>query len=312
MALNDEVLNRLKRESTASKICHDLKLDRFTLFNIIKELHDNNIYYYPKVCSNGDISFSLKKPNADENINLRVNDGEFSFVSISDTHVGSVYDRVDRFDSVGEFIDKNNIKLLVNTGDLIDGPVHFNQSMEKRTPDLESQIEEFISTYPYIDGTNVVVLGDHDLKYKTHDGYSINKALKNERLDLKVYSSGAGIVKINNKEILLCHDANDPRIKSRIMDDQILISGHSHMYMNNTRYTSYGASIKVVNPALCNLPMYNHNMPGFLKFNLTYESGILIKVVIENYAFIQNEIYLVGTTNYIVSENKNSYSRKKR
>ena len=312
MAINDEVLNRLRKDNTVSKICHDLRLDRETLFNIIKGFKENNLYFYPKICSNGDIVFSQKKQNSDDSINLRVDDGSFSFVSISDTHIGSIYDAPDRLDVIKEYIDQNEIRLLVNTGDLIDGPIHENQSMEKRMNSLDDQIKEFINRYPYIDGTNVVVLGDHDLKYKTDDGYNINKALKNERIDLKVYSSGAGVVKINSKEILLCHDASDTRIKSRITDDQILISGHSHMYMNNSRFTSYGSTIKVVCPSLSNLPMYNHNMPGFLKFSLLYRSGELIKVIIDNYVFVDNKMYYVGPTTYFMNENKNSFTRKKK
>lgn len=305
-----EVRRLIDKEYTAHAICDELHISPESLYSAINVLKKDGLFYYPKTILNAEVVFTLKKENSDNDLNFRVSDGDFSFVTISDSHVGSIYDFTPRFESITNFLDENEINMLVNTGDLIDGPDHEDQSLPRRIHTVEGQVDEFAYHYPYICGTNVVILGDHDLKYKTYNNISANKLIREERPDLRVYSSGSGIIQINNNKFLFAHDANDSRVKNRITDDLVVVSGHSHAYYNNTLYEPNRPVIRIVCPSISELPTYNNKATGFLRFILTFDSNYLRKIVIENYVFNVNDIYYNGSVTYNMPTTKRQRTRK--
>lgn len=301
-----EVRRLINKEYSSQAICNELEISPYELIEIIKILRKDGYYYFPKTIDNAFVEFSLKKENSDNDLNFRVPNGVFSFVYVADSHVGSIYDMPQRFDTLGEYIECEEINMLVNGGDLIDGPDHKDQSMPRRLHTIEDQVEEFAELYPYICGTNVVVLGDHDLKYKTEQidetgrtkPVSANKLIRESRPDLKVFSSGSGIIQINNNKFLIAHQANDPRVRDRMTDDMIAITAHSHAYYNNSLYDGNRPIIRIVAPSMSDLPTYNNKMPGFLRFNLTFDDNFLRTIVIENYCFVVTDIIFNGSVTY--------------
>ena len=312
--MENEILRRIRLDYDAERICLDLSLSLEELFYYINNINKYEMKVFTKISSNGKIMFDFKRQNYDDDVELKVVNGTTSFVAIADPHIGSAHDNVQRFDSINTFLSKNNIKTLVNLGDLIDGPVHQNQSRERRIPDLETQIEEAIKLYPYIFGPNIIVLGGHDLEYKTANGYSINKALKQYRTDIKTYSSGVGILKYGKERILLCHDTDDKWIQDRLRrkDYTMVLSGHSHCYKDATNEVGKGGIIDIVVPSLSDLPITNGIAPGFLKIDMNYERFELQEILVSNYTFIDSKVYLVGVKSYGYSMTQNkeeSYER---
>ena len=308
----NELKKLINKEYTVRNMCIELKIDPAELYFLVDQLKKEGLYYYPKTDLDAETKLTLKKENSDADLSFRVSDGEFSFLVISDPHIGSIYDAPHRFKLVNDFLNEHEINMLVNTGDLIDGPVHEDQSLPRRIERLDDQVYEFADLYPYMVGTNVVVLGDHDLKYKNKEGISANKLLRGVRPDLRVFSSGSGIININNNKILVAHNTKDPRVIQRITNDMIVISGHSHAYYNNTLYSPNKPIIRIVSPSMSDLPTYNNKVPGFLKFNLSFDANILYTVVIENYVFYNNDTYLNGTTTYNMPTTNRQRSRKNR
>ena len=310
MNMINEVRKLINKEYLTKDICEELRITPEELYSVVEVLKKDGLYYYTKTTLNADTYFSLTKENSDNDLNFRVDNGVFSFVVISDPHVGSIYDNVNRFEMIKEFLETYKINMLVNNGDLVDGPIHEDQSLPRRLQLLEQQVDEFASLYPYMTGTNIVVLGDHDLKYKSKKGVTANKMIRDKRPDLRVYSSGSGIVKINNNKFLFAHDANDSRVKGRITDDLIVVSGHSHAYYNNTLYEPNRPLIRIVSPSMSDLPTYNYKVPGFLKFSLNFDSNILYTVVVENYIFMDNDVYYNGSVTYNMPTTKRQRQRK--
>lgn len=297
MQIDDDIIRRIKKGYTVGAICLDLNIDPKVLYTRILHMRKNNIYYYSKICSDANIILTAKKEKLESDINLTIQDGEFSIMFISDTHVGNEFDCIDRFESIKEFIYEDGTDMLINCGDLIDGPEHEGQSTSKRIPDLVSQIQLFLVQYPFLPIPNIAVLGDHDSEYKTESGYNICKAIRENRPDINLFGSASGSIKINNKEILICHSVKDPRVKSKLTDDKIIMSGHSHIYYNHTSYGSYGPAIKLVVPSMSNLPLHNNTTPGFLKMTLTFRSYQLIGVLVDNYTFESASSYILHNGN---------------
>lgn len=286
MAIKDEIITRIKRNYTAENICFELNLTLEELYNHIYELrNERNIYYYANICSDANIMFSKKTDPLESDSVFTIPNGEFKMTFISDPHVGNIFDNISRFAAIEDFNDSNDIKVLVCTGDLVDGPKHENQSVDKRLNDLDSQLDELASFYPYMPRANIVIVGDHDTDYRTIDGYNTYKVLKECRPDIKLYGSASGLIKVNNKEIVICHNVKDRNAQSMIIDDRMVVSGHSHIYYNHTSYVNNNPVIRLVCPSMSNLPLHNSTTPGFLTFTFTCSSNQVVGLLIDNYTF---------------------------
>lgn len=322
MALKDEIIKRIKREYTVASICADLNISLEELyFHIIELKKNDNRYFYPKICQNAEVMLSSQKQPESDMVKINIPNGQFSWVNISDPHVGNIHDQIDRFRSIEDFMYDEDIIMLVNNGDSIDGPEHKNQSLPRRLPDLQDQLIEFVENYPYVNGFNAVKIGDHDNREKTEDGYNLQKALTEFRPDIKIYSNATGVFKINNKEIMLCHDAKDSNIsKSEILDSRFITYGHSHIYYNHSTYANGVPIIRIVVPSMSNLPLHNGRTPGFLKFTVTCSSGQVVGLVIDNYTFEGTSSHILhnGSVDYqfpfeeTKNEEKNGKPRKRK
>ena len=322
MGIKDEIINRIKREYTVASICADLNITLEELYNYVVELRQKDKrYFYAKVCSNAEMMLSSHKQPENETIKITIPNGEFSWVNISDSHVGNIYDQLDRFRSLEDFMYNENIIMLVNNGDSVDGPEHEDQSIERRIPNLDDQLVEFIENYPYIDGFNAVKIGDHDNRDKTSDGYNFQSAIKEYRPDIKIYGNATGVFQVNNKEIMLCHDMKDKNIsKAELLDDRIITYGHSHIYYNHSTYANGKPVIRIVVPSISNLPLHNGTTPGFLKFTVTCSSNQIVGMVIDNYTFEGKGSHILhnGSVDYrfpfenIKKEESNGKSRKRK
>lgn len=314
---------RIKKGYTAEAICYELNITVEELYLNILELRKSGSFYFQNIEENCDITFSKKKETLDSDVVLFIPDGDFSFITLSDPHVGSMYDCIDRFRSIEEFAndDANNIKMIVNNGDNIDGPDHENQSVGRRLPDIASQLNEFVMEYIYFKGPNICILGgpEHDTgnDARTEDGYNLYRTIKEFRPDIKVFGSATGTIRINNQKIVLCHNINDKNVKAILTDDQWALSGHSHAYYNHSFYTANGPVIRMVAPSVSNLPLHNNKTPGFLKATLKISNYQITQLLVDNYTFEGAGAHILynGQVDYKIPYNKkeaNNIARKRK
>lgn len=302
----NDVLKLIRKNCKAEDICKKLHIDLRTLSLVVDLLKADGIDLYPKFNAVGELFFGLKKINQDSDVMFTTDENEYSFLVISDIHIGSMFDAPERLKVIRDFANYCDINLILNCGDLVDGPFHEDQSLPRRINNLEDQLVELLEVYPQENGLNTVcVLGDHDLKYKTEYGDCVNKTLKKYRPDIKVYSSGSGNIKINGKDILICHDSSDNRIKQRLLDDMFMFAGHSHMYINKAYFNGIDYSLRITAPSVSDLPKYNKVMPGLLKVTMFFQDYDLSKVNIENYNFDSDDKLLFnGVTTYNFNMNR--------
>lgn len=313
MSVKDKVVIGINEKMSASNIAKMCSISLKDVFNVVNTLSDRGIYFFPTYNSDGDIIYSEKKQKLEDPIKLRAKNGMISFVGISDLHVGNMYDDLKRIDTTFNYIINNNIHFVINAGDNVDGPAHENQSIPRRLNTLEEQIEEFLNVYPILDNViTFAVLGDHEKYHKTDDNLSFNQIIKRNRHDIKLFSNGSGIISVNNKEILLCHDSADIHIKNNLTDDQILIAGHSHESRTGVYNNGKDLSLRCILPSLCKLSDYNNVLSGFERFDFEVENGFVKRVYITFYMFKEDYSLMRGPDNVYALQENDSFVRPRR
>ena len=292
------ILGLCKEEVPVKKICFDLNIDIKRFYEYINRLQRSGTNFFQHINNDGEIVLCLSKVCGDEDpIILKVNNGEFVFGVSADYHVGSAYSNMPNIYMMQNFFSANSIETHAFLGDLIDGfPKHFS-NIPGREESLEKQIEDAVKYFPYVHGPNIYVPGDHDTRYKTNDGYSILKALKSLRKDLKIYSSGLGVLNINGVEFALCHDVNNPHVNKEAFDNRFVISAHSHESRTKNTLPLTQLPRFVISP-LCDLATVNHRVPGFYVFRLEFDGLVLKTMYAEFYAFYNNQIMSAGTQEF--------------
>ena len=293
MTIKDKIAIGLNEKMSAGEIARLCSMSLQDVFNIINSMADKGIIYYPTYNSDGEIRYTLKKPERNDYIKLTAKNGMISFLGISDLHVGNVYDDLKRIDIVFNYLNKNGIHLILNGGDNIDGPQHENSHIPRRILTSEEQTEEFLSVYPLEDGVvTFTVPGDHETKYVPIDNKSFVKTVSKKRHDIKFFNSGSGVIKVNNKEILLCHKASDTTIKNDLSDEQFLVAGHSHEARTGAFYNGSDLSLRIILTSLSKLSDFNNVASGFQRIDFEVEKGTVKRVYTTFYMFKDNyELY---------------------
>ena len=156
--------------------------------------------------------------------------------------------------------------------------------------------------------------GNHCLETSKYDGASFVKVLREERHDIKVYSSGCGVIKINDFNILLCHDACDHRIKERIKNDEdmMVLSSHSHESKTKTYFNGSSICIRHQLPAFSKIGEKNGYASGFNKYDIYFEGKKATAIYWVNYIFDSNNRLMVGSENHDNLIIGSDYSRKRK
>lgn len=218
------------------------------------------------------------------------------------THLGSKLERLDLLDRVYNYCIKNNIHIILNCGDIIDGV--FGQC-EKRIKDTYSQIDYLIKKYPFDRNIlNFAVGGDHDHSALTCGYQDMIEILKNYRHDIVFQSYYNAIISIKNDKILLHHRV--PQEKSvtdgRTLENNeiipIVLNGHLHKYA-----TEQKKSDGIVNALVPSLSDLNDSFPTALELTLMFTKGYISSTIFK-------QIYF-GVKDSIISEANFDLSNRK-
>jgi len=235
--MNLKVLDLLNQGISIKEISNKINISEKQLYMRIKQLINYGYNLEPVYYNNSDIYYNLKKnninvPNNVININMPDNENLFRCLVISDLHIGSVDGDIKLLDSVYEYASKNNINIILNCGDSIEGDY---TSYKKNIKDIHSQIEYFTKKYPYDKNIiNFMILGNHDYHSFHYDGLDVSKAIKKNRYDIVPIGNGQGNVNVKKDNIILFHKLYDG-FKPIIKDEKIVLSGHSHMMKTKLR-----------------------------------------------------------------------------
>jgi UDP-2,3-diacylglucosamine pyrophosphatase LpxH len=116
------------------------------------------------------------------------------FGVVSDTHLSSLWERVDLLEAAYQIMHKEGIKLVYHCGDMCEGSgMRKCQEYEITHHGADAQVAHVHDVYPYYKGmVTKFVVGSHDLSFKKNAGHNIGPRLA-ERDDL-VFLGGESVL----------------------------------------------------------------------------------------------------------------------
>jgi len=176
-------------------------------------------------------------------------DGLLHFGLVSDTHLGSKFERLDALEAMYDRFVQSGVKAVFHVGDLTDGTgIYVGQEFEQKVLGQQAQIDYSIAHYPKRDGVQTIVIGgNHDEKMYERGGADPLVQIARARKDIKYIGQYAARVQMADSVVMdMLHPMGSqayavsyrPQRNINAMDPNnlpdILTYGHFHnsMYLN--------------------------------------------------------------------------------
>ena len=207
---------------------------------------------------------------------------------ISDLHLGNKLSDINYLYMAYEYALNNDIKYVINIGDVIESVMPHNKNNLVIYSVLE-QVEYVIDKYPKVDSIKSLILyGNHDY-YSTYCGSNIDVAglISTNRKDIYNLGYGENFIRIVDNYLKLNHEISYLKDYKHSIGTFINILGHLHGY----RVRSTEDSIYINVPSLSyvspnNLPI----VPMVLDVNLCFYNEMISKVEIKSILIEDNMI----------------------
>lgn len=120
----------------------------------------------------------------------------FTFGLIGDTHLGSLYERLDNLEAFYKYCKTQGVKDILHAGDIIDGHgIYKGQEFELGKVGWDAQYNHFVSDYPAIDGvTTHFITGNHDQSFAKSVGINPGAHFAQGRSDFNFVGEESGQV----------------------------------------------------------------------------------------------------------------------
>lgn len=192
-----------KKGININDLCQELKIQPYELYGIV-ELLKREGYLIDLV---DDTVYKLTAPKKVEDIYTLPNDLEqLKLLLISDTHLGSKYDRLDILRYLYDEADKKGVKHILHSGDFTDGrsnrPEHVYELKEHS---FEGQVDYCVENYPHFDGKTYAISGNHDDWWYKSAGSEIVRSIAKQRDDIVYLGPDVADMKIGKLKIRLFH-----------------------------------------------------------------------------------------------------------
>ena len=205
--MEKELINKIRyligKKKSLQEICEKLELKDYEVIGIVELLkQDGELIDY----IDGQI-IKLKKPQKSNEVYEIPNNMEhLKLLLISDTHLGSKYDRVDILRYLYSKAEDNNVNYVLHSGDLTEGLSGRPQQLyELRENSYTGQRDYVIDKYPKSNIPTYVISGNHDLWWIKQCGADIVKDICNNRQDLHYLGSDCEDLRIGKLKIRLYH-----------------------------------------------------------------------------------------------------------
>lgn len=308
------LIELITQNKSLNEICDILNLSHRQLYKHILNLKNNGYtltrnYYYDGNIFYQKINDSFNQSVNTITINMNDDQNKFRAIVISDQHVGCDKQRLDLINQIYDYCIKNNINIILNTGDLVDGWLGPNKKINK---DIEHQLTYLLNRYPFDRNIlNFICLGNHDINPVKNFGINLKTILENYRHDLIAFTSGKGQINIKSDQIVMCHQLEHKVHNSGNFKNSIILEGHHHKFT-----TSFNHNLKnnlIFVPSLSNI--YTDKtiqMPSALVMELDLEHeyfthGVVSQLISDGKKFIKiNEIRLLNLHNKNMHKKKNT------
>lgn len=196
--IRKEVL-KLKDEFTPESVAERFKVETDAVTQVIDTLVEDGFRFvnvdgsWMKTKSNeGQVSYDASK---------LFKDGLLHFGLVSDTHLGSKFERLDALEVMYDRFQQAGVKTVFHVGDLTDGShVYRGQEFEQNILGQQAQIDYAIKNYPKRDGIQTIAIsGNHDLKMYEGSGADPLVPIARARKDITYIGQYSARVKMADK-----------------------------------------------------------------------------------------------------------------
>lgn len=295
--MNLKVLGLIKENKSLKEIANELKMSEKQLYIRIRQLINYGYLLEPTYTHNSDIYYKTNTKNIKKakdssiTIDVPVDLKELRCIAISDLHIGNINSDIDLLKKVYDYAAKNDIHIIFNCGDLIEG-IH---TCDKRNiSNIHDQVEYVIEKYPYDSNIfNYVIFGNHDYHAFYHLALDISKKIVNSRHDIVSLGFGQAIVNIKKEKILLQHELCAVDLPEIAADVKLALVGHGHMMKT-----------KIYDNLLLCLPSLSRVCPDKTKENIPSFIDLELHFTRDNFEFIRSKQMLVEPNIVPISESR--------
>lgn len=205
--MSDELLNKVRtyidKRKDVKTISSELGIEEYEVYGLVQILINRGLLYN---IVDGKI-IKLDKPIKNDDV-YKINHTleHLRLLLISDTHLGSKYDRLDILRYLYQKAEDSKVDYILHSGDMTDGLSGRPQQIhELRETSYTGQRDYVIDKYPRSDIKTYFIAGNHDLWWIKQCGSDICKDISNNRDDLIYLGSDCEDLKIGKLKIRLYH-----------------------------------------------------------------------------------------------------------
>lgn len=192
----------MKRQPYVSKVAEDLDLQEHEVYGLV-ELLKRKGYLFDIL--DGKI-IKVKPLKENEVYKIPNNLNHLKLLLISDTHLGSKYDRLDILKYLYIKAEKAGVNYVLHSGDLTEGfSGRPQQIYELKEPSYTGQRDYVIKNYPKSSIPTYIIAGNHDLWWIKRCGADIVKDICDNREDLHYLGSDCEDLEIGKLRIRMFH-----------------------------------------------------------------------------------------------------------
>lgn len=269
-----ELLNKLKylikKKRPLEYICLELGLQEYEVFNYVDIIQSQGyiIDYVNDV-------FIMRRGQRKKEIKYNLDDTTTtSLMFISDTHLGSRFDRLDLLNELYMQAEDLGINTILHAGDITDGfyPNRPHYDEETKVMGWCQMLDYVLENYPHSDYIKTLFIGgNHDFCFQREFGRDIGEEISKQREDLIYLGDDSAEVDYGKVKMRLFHGSRklgctkDQKMRTYLESlpeekvPQILLMGHYH----NATYMKYKETHCFQVPALIDPTPYA-NRAGFI------------------------------------------------
>lgn len=297
-----KVIELISQNKSINEISNTLNLTNQQIYNLITHARNDGYFFRRKYYDSGEIVYVDKNDETidkntstknDTNIITNPNTTSLHAIIISDLHVGNEKQNLSAIYEIFNYCAKNNIHLIFNAGDLIDGMFGDENKIHKN---MFEQIDYLLKMYPFDKSIlTFTILGNHDMAPLNSTDLDLANILKSFRHDIVPVGYGEGFINIKNDLLILRHELHKSNKKPNSMTgNNIVIKGHSH----RMKVINSGSCI-VHAPSLSNLTFTeNEFAPMAIEMHIEFDAGYIKKATFEQLLILDNKIYKINSYDY--------------
>ncbi len=299
------ILKLINENKSISEIASILGISNNELYRELLELRKKGYHVIGKYYIDGSIFYNFKNRISENSFHLHTQEIEtIDLMVISDLHLGSFYETPRLLDKVYDYCINNDIHVILNIGDFVEGDVSINNMKIEPL----KQLDHALRVHPSDNSIyNLLLLGNHDYSLLANYNIDLMRGIKERRYDIVPLGYGEEIINIKHDFIVLLHPLKSYEMKTKNYKNALIIRGHGHeskIYQDRNNLILY-------TPSLSKLNFNNSSNPGAIKLTLFMKNGLIENILVTDLVFINNKINIVKNSIFNVSDNKKIDNEKK-